>query len=278
MAKMRKSSKDVKRLRNAISSAKRTATKAQNLGQDVVFTDIKSIKDFDDRKEFNKYIRSIERFNKENRFIENKYGVVFNRNDVEKANKLIDKQNKQRKQLSSAVGLSNLKETKGGIVTNVTVKNALSVLKDDRGGFFEPVQHINIDSYRYQKQLDKRISNLRKNTRKENYKIKTLRNNYKTAIEEQIKGGNITKKQGKQLLKDIKSLSDNELIKWFYQERKAVSVFNYIDVSREYTKNQMLVNEQLSKGIKHDLSDVADSLAVASGRAYVRGGIVKYRK
>lgn len=278
MAKMRKSSKDVKRLRNAISSAKRTATKAQNLGQDVVFTDIKSIKDFDDRKEFNKYIRSIERFNKENRFIENKYGVVFNRNDIEKANKLIDKQNKQRKQLSSAVGLSNLKETKGGIVTNVTVKNALSVLKDDRGGFFESVQHINIDSYRYQKQLDKRISNLRKNTRKENYKIKTLRNNYKTAIEEQIKGGNITKKQGKQLLKDIKSLSDNELIKWFYQERKAVSVFNYIDVSREYTKNQMLVNEQLSKGIKHDLSDVADSLAVASGRAYVRGGVVKYRK
>lgn len=278
MAKMRKSSKDVKRLRNAIASAKRTATKAQNMGQDVVFTDIRTIKDFNDRKEFNKYIRSIERFNKENRFVENKYGVVFNRNDIEKANKLIDKQNKQRKQLASAVGLSNLKETKGGIVTNVSVKNALSVLKDDRGGFFEPVQHINIDSYRYQKQLDKRISNLRKNTKKENYKIKTLRNNYKTAIDEQIKGGNIIKKQGKQLLKYMKSLSDNDLIKWFYSERKAVSVFNYIDTSREYTKNQMLVNEQLSKGIKHDLSDVTDSLAVASGNAYVRGGVVKYRK
>lgn len=278
MAKMRKSSKDVKRLRNAIASAKRTATKAQNMGQDVVFTDIRTIKDFNDRNEFNKYIRSIERFNKENRFVENKYGVVFNRNDIDKANKLIDKQNKQRKQLASTVGLSNLKETKGGIVTNVSVKNALSVLKDDRGGFFEPVHHINIDSYRYQKQLDKRISNLRKNTKKENYKIKTLRNNYKTAIEEQIKGGNITRKQGKQLLKYIKSLSDNDLIKWFYSERKAVSVFNYIDTSREYTKNQMLVNEQLSKGIKHDLSDVTDSLAVASGNAYVRGGVVKYRK
>lgn len=278
MAKMRKSTKDVKRLRNAIASAKRTATKAQNMGKDVVFTDIRTIKDFNDRKEFNKYIRSIERFNKENRYVENKYGVVFNRNDVEKANKLIDKQNKQRKQLASAVGLSNLKETKGGIVTNVSVKNALSVLKDDRGGFFEPAPQINIDSYRYQKQLDKRISNLRKNTRKENYKIKTLRNNYKTAIDEQIKGGNITKKQGKQLLKYMKSLSDNDLIKWFYSERKAVSVFNYIDTSREYTKNQMLVNEQLSKGIKHDLSDVMDSLAVASGNAYVRGGVVKYRK
>ena len=277
MAKMRKSFKDVKRLRNAIASAKRTATKAQNLGQDVVFTDIRTIKDFNDRKEFNKYLRSIEKFNKENRFIENKYGVVFNRNKIEKANKLIDKQNKQRKQLSKSVGLSKLNETKGGIVTPITVKNARSTLRDDRGGFFEPVHHVNIQSYRYPKQLDKRIENLKKNTKKENQKIKNLRSNYKIAIEEQIRGGNITKKEGKQLIKDIKSLSDKQLLQWFYQERKAVSVFNYIDMSREYTKNQMFINEQLSKNIRTDMSDVKDSLAVFTGRAYVSGGVVKYK-
>lgn len=277
MAKMRKSFKDVKRLRNAIASAKRTATKAQNLGQDVVFTDIRAIKDFNDRKEFNKYLRSIEKFNKENRFIENKYGVVFNRNKIEKANKLIDKQNKQRKQLSKSVGLSKLNETKGGVVTPISVKNARSTLRDDRGGFFEPVHHVNIQSYRYPKQLDKRIENLKKNTKKENQKIKNLRSNYKTAIEEQIRGGNITKKEGKQLIKDIKSLSDKQLLQWFYQERKAVSVFNYIDMSREYTKNQMFINEQLSKNIRTDMSDVKDSLAVFTGRAYVSGGVVKYK-
>lgn len=278
MAKMRKSFKDVKRLRNAIASAKRTATKAQNLGQDVVFTDIRTIKDFNDRKEFNKYLRSIEKFNKENRFIENKYGVVFNRNKIEKANKLIDKQNKQRRQLSKSVGLSKLNETKGGIVTPISVKNARSTLRDDRGGFFEPVHHVNIQSYRYPKQLDKRIENLKKNTKKENQKIKNLRSNYKIAIEEQIRGGNITKKEGKQLIKDIKSLSDKQLLQWFYQERKAVSVFNYIDMSREYTKNQMFINEQLSKNIRTDMSDVKDSLAVSTGRAYVKDGIVKYKE
>lgn len=277
MAKMRKSFKDVKRLRNAIASAKRTVTKAQNLGQDVVFTDIRTIKDFNDRKEFNKYLRSIEKFNKENRFIENKYGVVFNRNKIEKANKLIDKQNKQRKQLSKSVGLSKLNETKGGIVTPISVKNARSTLRDDRGGFFESVHHVNIQSYRYPKQLDKRIENLKKNTKKENQKIKNLRSNYKIAIEEQIRGGNITKKEGKQLIKDIKSLSDKQLLQWFYQERKAVSVFNYIDMSREYTKNQMFINEQLSKNIRTDMSDVKDSLAVFTGRAYVSGGVVKYK-
>nr|DAW67093.1 MAG TPA: DNA terminal protein [Caudoviricetes sp.] len=278
MAKMRKSSKDVKRLRNAIASAKRTATKAQNMGQDVVFTDIRTIKDFNDRKEFNKYLKLIERFNKENRYIENQYGVVFNRNDLEKANKLIDKQNRQRRGLARSVGLTKLKETKGGITTNVSVKQALSVLKDDRGGFFEPVHHVNIQSYRYPKQLDNRIESLKENTKKKSKKIRTLRKNYKKAISEQIEGMNITEEEGKQILEDIQSLSDKDLIKWFYQERKAINTFKYLDLSREYTENQKFVNEQLSKSIQTDLKDVKDSLAVFTGRAYVKDGIVTYKE
>lgn len=277
MAKMRKSTKDVKRLRNAIASAKRTATKAQNMGQDVVFTDIRTIKDFNDRKEFNKYLKSIERFNKENRYIKNQYGVVFNRNDIEKANKLIDKQNRQRRGLARSIGLTKLKETKGGVTTNVSVKQALSVLRDDRGGFFETVHHVNIQSYRYPKQLDKRIESLKENTKKKSKKIRTLRKNYEKAISEQIEGMNITREEGKQILEDINSLSDNDLIKWFYQERKAINTFKYLDLSREYTENQKFVNDQLSKGIKKDLSDVKDSLAVFTGRAYISGGVVKYK-
>lgn len=277
MAKMRKSTKDVKRLRNAIASAKRTATKAQNMGKDVVFTDIRTIKDFNDRKEFNKYLNSIKKFNKENRYIKNQYGVVFNRNDVEKANKLIDKQNRQRRSLARSAGLSKLKETKGGLTTNVSVKQSLSVLKDDRGGFFQPVHHVNIQSYRYPKQLDNRINSLKENTKKKSKKIKMLRENYKKAIAEQINGMNTTEEEGKQILKDINSLSDVDLIKWFYQERKAINVFRYLDLSREYTENQMFVNEQLTKDIKTDLKDIKDSLALFTGRAYVDGGIVKYK-
>ena len=277
MAKMRKSTKDVKRLRNAIASAKRTATRAQNLGQDVVFNDIRSIKDFNDRKEFNKYLKSIERFNKENRYIENRYGVVFNRNDIEKANKLVDKQNKQRKKLARSVGLTKLKETKGGIATGVSVRNALSVLKDDRGGFFEPVHHINIQSYRYPKQLANRIESLEENTKKKNKKITNLRLNYETTLGKQVRGNIITEEEAKEILKDIKSLSDKDFIKWFYQERKALNTFKYLDLSREYTENQMFVNEQLSRALKSDVADVRESLAVFTGRAYVSGGVVKYK-
>lgn len=277
MAKMRKSTKDVKRLRNAIASAKRTATRAQNLGQDVVFNDIRSIKDFNDRKEFNKYLKSIERFNKENRYIENRYGVVFNRNDIEKANKLVDKQNKQRKKLARSVGLTKLKETKGGIATGVSVRNALSVLKDDRGGFFEPVHHVNIQSYRYPKQLANRIESLEENTKKKNKKITNLRLNYETALGKQVRGNIITEEEAKEILKDMESLSDKDFIKWFYQERKALNTFKYLDLSREYTENQMFVNEQLSRALKSDMSDVRESLAVFTGRAYVSGGVVKYK-
>lgn len=277
MAKMRKSTKDVKRLRNAIASAKRTATKAQNMGQDVVFNDIRSIKDFNDRKEFNKYLKSIDRFNKENRYIENRYGVVFNRNDIEKANKLVDKQNNQRKKLARSIGLTKLKETKGGIATGVSVKKALSVLKDDRGGFFEPVHHVNIQSYRYPKQLANRIESLEENTKKKNKKITNLRLNYETALGKQVRGNIITEEEAKEILKDIKSLSDKDFIKWFYQERKALNTFKYLDLSREYTENQMFVNEQLSRALKTDMADVRESLAVFTGRAYVKDGMVKYK-
>lgn len=277
MAKMRKSTKDVKRLRNAIASAKRTATRAQNLGKDVVFNDIRSIKDFNDRKEFNKYLKSIDRFNKENRYIKNRYGVVFNRNDIEKANKLVDKQNKQRKKLARSVGLTKLKETKGGIATGVSVKNALSVLKDDRGGFFEPVHHVNIQSYRYPKQLANRIESLEENTKKKNKKIMNLRLNYETALGKQVRGNIITEEEAKEILKDVKSLSDKDFIKWFYQERKAINTFKYLDLSREYTENQMFVNEQLSRALKSDMADVRESLAVFTGRAYVKDGMVKYK-
>lgn len=277
MAKMRKSTKDVKRLRNAIASAKRTATRAQNLGQDVVFTDIRTIKDFNDRKEFNKYLKSIERFNKENRYIKNQYGVVFNRNDIEKANKLIDKQNKQRKILARNVGLTKLKETKGGVMTGISVRNALSVLKDDRGGFFESVHHVNIQTYRYPKQLKNRIESLEDNTKKKNKKITNLRTNYEIAIGRHVRGHIITEEEAKEILKDVKSLSDKDFIKWFYQERKAINTFKYLDLSREYTENQMFVNEQLSRALKSDMADVRESLAVFTGRAYVKDGMVKYK-
>ena len=53
--------------------------------------------------------------------------------------------------------------------------------------------------------------------------------------------------------------------------------FKYLDLTREYTENQMFVNEQLSRALKSDMADVRESLAVFTGRAYVKDGMVKYK-
>ena len=39
----------------------------------------------------------------------------------------------------------------------------------------------------------------------------------------------------------------------------------------------MFVNEQLSRALKSDMADVRESLAVFTGRAYVKDGVVKYK-
>lgn len=276
MAKMRKSSKDVKRLRNAIASAKRTATKAQNLGQDVVFNDIRSIKDFNDRKEFNKYLKSIERFNKENRYIKNQYGVVFNRNDIEQANKLIDKQNKERTRKRRR--LRNLKETQGGIATPISLLKPESSGFQDSMNLFSPVKHVNIQSYHKKSQLDKRLEALKRNNRKDR-KEKQFQKNYKKGLKTQYEQGVISKKQYNQLIHDINKLSPTEFSIWYQQERVTKSVFNYIDITgvTNLSENQRSIIQQVQMGLKSDFEMIQDSLAIKTGRAKVKDGVIVYK-
>lgn len=275
MAKMRKSSKDVKRLRNAIASAKRTATRAQNLGQDVAFTDIRNIKDFSDRKEFNKYLKSIERFNKENRYIENQYGVVFNRNKIEQANKLIDKQNKQRTRMRRK--LKNKKQTQGGITTPIDVLQTSSVGFQDTMNMFTPVKHVNIQTYRKKSQLDKRLQALKRNNRKE-LKEKNFQKNYKKALSSQVEQGTLTKSQYNRMIRDINKMSAVDFSVWYQTERVTKSAFNYIDLtSSSLTENQKSILQQYQMGLKSDFEMIQDSLAVATKRAYVKEGQIIYK-
>lgn len=273
MAKMRKSSKDVKRLRNAIASAKRTATRAQNMGEDVIFTDIRTIKSFKTRKEFNKYLRDIDKFNKKNRYVKNDYGVVFNRNDIDRANKIIKKQNKQRRKNKNK--LKNLQETEGGIVTPVKVINAKGDLWQDQMNLFTAVRPININSYTKKSQLKNRLDALERNKNLER-RASTFQSNYKRALREQVKQGVISKKQMDQMIKDINSMSPNAFVMWYARERVTKSMFNYTDLtSSEMTRNQKYVMEQFKSGVKSDITKISDSLGVASGRLIVKNGKVQ---
>lgn len=276
MAKMRKSSKDVKRLRNAIASAKRTATKARNMGQDVIFNDIRSIKDFTDRKEFIKYLRMIQKFNKQNRFLKNQYGVVFNRNDIEQANKLIDKQNKQR--IKNRRLLRNLKETQGGIATPISVLKETNQGFQDSSNVFTPVRHVNIQTYHKKSQLDKRLQALKRNNKKYNREIQ-FQKNYKKGLGEQVRQGTLTKKQYNQMIRDINKLSPVQFSIWYQQEAVTKSAFNYIDITSvgNLSENQRSIMQQYQLGLKSDFDMIQDSLAIKSGRAVVKDGVVVYK-
>lgn len=273
---MRKSSKDVKRLRNAIASAKRTATKARNMGQDVIFNDIRSIKDFTDRKEFIKYLRMIQKFNKQNRFLKNQYGVVFNRNDIEQANKLIDKQNKQR--IKNRRLLRNLKETQGGIATPISVLKETNQGFQDSSNIFTTVRHVNIQTYHKKSQLDKRLQALKRNNKKYNREIQ-FQKNYKKGLGEQVRQGTLTKKQYNQMIRDINKLSPVQFSIWYQQEAVTKSAFNYIDITSvgNLSENQRSIIQQYQLGLKSDFDMIQDSLAIKSGRAVVKDGVVVYK-
>lgn len=277
LAKMRKSSKDVKRLRNAIKSAKATATKAQKLGQDVIFDDVRTIKSFKTRKEFNKYLRNVEKFNKQNRYVMNEKGIVFNRNDIEQANKIIDIQNKQRNKMRRKV--VNLRETEGGILTPIKVVNANGRLWQDSMHFFTPVKHININTYTSSSQLKTRITALKRNKSIEK-KMQRFQDNYKKAIEAQLKQKVLTKKQAEQMINDLEKLTPKDFTIWYEQERITKQMFNYLDLSAPtvLSMNQLNAMYSFARGMVSDVSMISQSLGLKSGRLkLVDGKVVEKR-
>ena len=119
MAKIRRSYKDQVAFRNLNESIKRTVTKAKNMGVDIEFT-TRNYMSFKTREELNKYKRQAERFILNNQYYKNDRNVVFNRKDIREANRLIDKQNRQKRKLANKIG--DLPQTVGGIAQDITQK------------------------------------------------------------------------------------------------------------------------------------------------------------
>lgn len=221
---IRRSYKDQVALRNLNASIKRTITKARNMGVDIAFT-TRSYMSFKTREEINKYKRQAERFILNNQYYKNDRNVVFNRKDIREANRLIDKQNRQKRKLANKIG--GLPQTVGGIEQDITVKRASGLVLDDKSSLFTDIKHVNIDSYTSEKQLKKRIKTLKRNTSKPNKKQELLQKNYIKALRQQRKKGNLTGKQFREMSKNIKSMSLSQFTTWFYQEQSSLDAFRY---------------------------------------------------
>lgn len=221
---IRRSYKDQVAFRNLNASIKRTITKARNMGVDIDFT-TRNYMSFQTREEINKYKRQAERFILNNQYYKNDRNVVFNRKDIREANKLIDKQNRQKRKLANKIG--GLPQTVGGVKQDITVKRASSLVLDDKSSLFTDIKHVNIDSYSSEKQLKKRIKTLKRNTSKSTKKQELLQKNYIKALRQQRKKGNLTSKQFREMSKNIKSMSLSQFTAWFYQEQSSLDAFRY---------------------------------------------------
>lgn len=224
MAKIRRSYKDQVAFRNLNASIKRTVTKAKNMGVDIEFT-TRNYMSFRTREELNKYKRQAERFILNNQYYKNDRNVVFNRKDIRMANKLIDKQNRQKRKMARKIG--DLPQTLGGIAQDITVRRASGLVLDDKSSLFTDIKHVNIDSYSSKKQLEDRIKTLKRNTRNPTKNQELLQNNYIKALRKQKKKGNLTSKQFREMSKNVKGMSVEQFTTWFYQEQSSLDAFRY---------------------------------------------------
>lgn len=242
MAKIRRSYKDQIAFRNLNASIKRTITKARNMGVDIEFT-TRNYMSFRTREEINKYKRQAERFILNNQYYKNDRNVVFNRKDIRMANKLIDKQNRQKRKLADKIG--DLPQLVGGVKQKISVRRATGLVLDDKSNLFTDIKHVNIDSYSSKKQLEKRIKTLKRNTKKPMKKQELLQNNYIKALRQQRKKGNLTAEQFREIKKNIKGMTVEQFTRWFYQEQSSLDAFRYEDLGIGDNNNKSLELQQI---------------------------------
>lgn len=242
MAKIRRSYKDQIAFRNLNASIKRTITKARNMGVDIEFT-IRNYMSFRTREEINKYKRQAERFILNNQYYKNDRNVVFNRKDIRMANKLIDKENRQKRKLADKIG--DLPQLVGGVKQKISVRRATGLVLDDKSSLFTDIKHVNIDSYSSKKQLEKRIKTLKRNTKKPMKKQELLQNNYIKALRQQRKKGNLTAEKFREMKKNIKGMTVEQFTRWFYQEQSSLDAFRYEDLGIGDNNNKSLELQQI---------------------------------
>ena len=243
---IRRSYKDQVAFRNLNASIKRTVTKAKNMGVDIEFT-TRNYMSFKTREELNKYKRQAERFILNNQYYKNDRNVVFNRKDIRMTNKLIDKQNRQKRKLADEIG--DLPQLVGGVKQKISVRRATGLIIDDKSSLFTDIKHVNIDSYSSKKQLEKRIKTLKRNTKNPMKKQELLQKNYIKALKQQRKKGNITAEQFKEMKKNIKGMTVKQFTTWFYQEQSSLDVFRYEDLGIGDNNNKSLELQQIQTSL-----------------------------
>lgn len=193
---------------------------------------VKSIDDFETRKEFNNYITNAHTFthSPSNIYRKNRYGVVGSQQTLNEIKNELQKVNKQRKEKWNE--LKNLDFKSRGEKTGTTLKQR-QLMGDDRFNVYQPLK-FDFKNIKSRKELEEKLESFKYKQTDEYYdkRRQILKENLIKAIDENW-GAN-----GKQAKEYIKGLSNEEVEKQFISE----DVFHF-----DYIYNEKKLKSQINR-------------------------------
>lgn len=227
--------------------------------------EVKQPSEFRTRKQAESYLRKVETFKSENRWVKNKYGVIINRKDISTINKTITDNNRLKRNFKK--GIEDKPTLSGGKETKVTTRQALSTtLYDQKGGSLKETKKVTIDSFSSNYQVQHRMEGVKnrnaelkkefsrsKGTGKTGLKKQDqskFMQNYLKALKHQLDEGEISKKDYYEMRRLIRGMTNKQFSEWFYREEGTESVFLYsmdeMDVLLQQQQNQSLIESLIN--------------------------------
>ena len=214
--------------RKAMSELKETQATAKKYGIQISSVPIKKLSSMS-KEEANKYINSLNNFNKRNRFI-NSNGRINNQYVIDTYNKAVKNINKAKKDLrGNIIGKSKLSE--GKVITQDGKRQTIKAI-DIKTGASElntVLKEYNTKRDLNDNQLLTKANKMKMTTKelkgeKENSLFKA---NYLKGLLQQQKDGVITQDEYDALKNAINELTTAQLLEWFYREEYSQLGFTY---------------------------------------------------
>lgn len=225
--------------------------------------EIKQPSEFRTRKQAENYLRKVETFKSENRWVKNKYGVIVNKKDISTINKTITENNKMKQRFAKTIvdkpTLMHGKETK------VTTGQSLSTtLYDQKRSLLIDTRKVTADSFHSNSQLKSRmkgVKNRNEQLKKEFSRSKVtgktgmkkqdqsqFMQNYLKSLKHQLDEGEISKKDYYEMRRLIRGMTNSQFTEWFYREEGTESVFLY-----SMDEMDVLLQQQMNKSLIESL-------------------------
>jgi hypothetical protein len=220
--RVRNKDKELIKKLNARVYSKKSRLKKKDLFPDI---ETKGITEFETRKEFNAYVKEMERFtSRQTQFTRNEKGATLPLGLLENIEKEIERINRQKAKRKEKIGKMQYKFA--GEETGVEVRENIQFIQRKK---FESLAPLKFDPNRYKtdKELQEHLEYIRKAHKGDFFKKKDIlyRDNYLLAIE-RVHGSE------SKLYKIVEKMPITKFIHFYYTENLAEMIYVYEETLR----------------------------------------------